>query len=165
MNEVAAVRVDLKRARVYAGGWQSWSQTGPLPATAPPPPVTSPESRAIDCQYGRTAAAGTFQGSGQLAVDPADGGPVTVIGAVDCGARVPVIQAVLRGRDLVVSADAPVTAVAGGGPGALPGALGRWGRAARRGPGRRGRCGRCRPCGARGISTIRRRPPKTSSPT
>lgn len=127
MNEVAAVRLDPERARVYAEGWQSWSQTGSLRATAPPPPVTSPESLAIDCQYGRAAAAGTFQGSGLLAVDPADGGPVTMIGAVDCGARVPVIQAVLRGRDLVVSADAPVTAVVDGGPGALPGALGRWG--------------------------------------
>lgn len=126
MNEIAAVRLDPARARVYAEGWQSWSQTGPLPATTPPPPVTSPESLAIDCQYGRAAPAGTFQGSGLLAVDPGDGRPVTVFGAVDRGSRVPVIRAVLHGRDLVVSADAPVTVVADDSAGSLAGALSRW---------------------------------------
>lgn len=125
MTEIAAVRLDPAHARVYAEGWQSWSQTGALPATTPPPPVTSPESLVIDCQYGRAAPPGTFQGAGLLAVDPADGGPVTVFGARDPGGRVPVIRAVLRGRDLVVSADAPVT-VTRDGPGPLPCALGRW---------------------------------------
>ena len=125
MTEIAAVRLDPARARVYAEGWQSWSQTGPLPAMTPPPPVTSPESLVIDCQYGRAASPGTFQGAGLLAVDPADGGPVTVFGARDPGGRVPVIRAGLRGRDLVVSADAPVT-VTRDGPGPLSSALGRW---------------------------------------
>ena len=122
MSEIAAVRLDAERARVYAEGWQSWSQAGSLPVTTPPPPVTSPESLAIDCQYGRAAPPGTFQGAGLLAVDPADGGPVTVIGAADPRSRVPVIRAVLRGRDLIVSADAPVTITKYAGPGAL----GRW---------------------------------------
>lgn len=126
MNEITAVQLDPERARVYAEGWQSWSQAGPLPATTPPPPVTSPESLAIDCQYGRPAPPGTFQGAGLLAVDPGDGGPVTVFGARDCGSRVPVIRAVRRGRDLVVSADAPVSVTRHWGPGELPGALARW---------------------------------------
>jgi alpha-galactosidase len=127
MDEIAVVRVDPARARVYAEGWQSWSQAGSFPATTAPQPVTSPESLAIDCQYGRAAPPGTFEGAGLLAVDPADGGPVTVFGAQDCASRVPVIQAVLGDGELIVSADAPVSATVDGDPGGLPGALGRWG--------------------------------------
>jgi alpha-galactosidase len=126
LPDIAAIRVEPVRARVYAEGWQSWSETGSHPATTPPRPVASPESLVIDCQYGRAAPSRTFQGAGLLAVDPGDGGPVTVIGVQDCGSRVPVIQAVLRGSDLIVCADAPVTTTQDHGPGALPGALGRW---------------------------------------
>lgn len=132
MTEIAVVRVDPERARVYAEGWQSWSQAEALPVTTPPPPVTSPESLAIDCQYCQAAPAGIFQGAGLLAVDPADGGPVTVFGALECGSRVPVIRAVRRGRDLIVSADAPVGETRYGSPGtadslgSLPCALAQW---------------------------------------
>jgi alpha-galactosidase len=126
MTQIAAARVDPARARVYAEGWQSWSQTGSFPATTAPPPVTSPESLAIDCQRGQAAPAGVFQGSGLLVIDPADGGPVTVFGARQTNSRVPLIQARLRGEELVVSADAPVTATQDHGPGGMPGALGRW---------------------------------------
>jgi hypothetical protein len=37
MSEIAAVRLDPARAQVYAEGWQSWSQAGPLPVTTAPP--------------------------------------------------------------------------------------------------------------------------------
>jgi alpha-galactosidase len=90
MTQIAAVRIDPARARVYAEGWQSWSQTGSFPATTAPLPVTSPESLAIDCQYGQASPAGVFQGSGLLAVDAADGGPVTVFGAREASSRVSV---------------------------------------------------------------------------
>lgn len=126
MPEIAAVRVDRARAMVYAEGWQSWSPAGALPVTTAPQPVTSPESLAIDCQYARAAPAGCFEGAGLLAVDPADGGPVTVFGTQDAATRVPVIQARLHGEELVVSSDAPVTITPDPGPGGVPGALGRW---------------------------------------
>jgi alpha-galactosidase len=126
MSEIAAIRVDPARGQVYAEGWQSWSQAGSLPVTTAPQPVTSPESLAIDCQYGRAAPPGTFQAAGLLAVDPADGEPVTVFGALDADSRVPVISAILRGGELIVSADAPVTSTRDRGPDRLPGALGRW---------------------------------------
>src|ERR1700734_2911658 len=126
MTQIAAVRIDPARARVHAEGWQSWSQTGSFPATTAPMPVTLPESLAIDCQYGQAAPAGVFQGSGLLAVDPADGGPVTVFGAGEASSRVPLIQARLRGEELIVSADAPVTQTRDHGPGGMRGARGRW---------------------------------------
>jgi alpha-galactosidase len=126
MTQVAAVRVDPGGARVYAEGWQSWSQTGCFPVTTAPPPVTSPESLAIDCQYGQAAPAGVFEGSGLLAVDPAGSGAVTVFGALEASSRVPVIQARLHGEELVVYANAPVTTTKDSGPGGIPGALGRW---------------------------------------
>jgi alpha-galactosidase len=127
VEPVATVTVDPRRARVYVEGWQSWSVTGVFPVTDPPPAVTWPDSLAIDCQYRRSAPPGVFEGAGLLAVDPGDGGPVTVFGApAGLPGGVPVIRAVLRGPALVVSADAPVTELALTGPGGMPAALGRW---------------------------------------
>jgi alpha-galactosidase len=127
MEQVATVPLDPARARVYAEGWQSWSVTGVFSVTDPPPPVTWPDSLAIDCQYRRSAPEGVFQGSGVLAVDPGDGAPVTVFGApAGRPDGIPVIQAVLRDSALVILSDAPVTERADSGPGGLPGALGRW---------------------------------------
>ena len=95
--------------------------------TEPPPPVTWPDSLAIDCQYRRPAPEGVFQGSGVLAVDPGNAGPVRVFGAIaGLPDGVPVIQAVLSGSALVISADAPVAELASPAPGGLPAALGRW---------------------------------------
>jgi alpha-galactosidase len=133
MNEIGCVPVRPDLARVYVEGWQSWSPAGLFPVGAPPPPVTNPESLVIDCQYGRSAPEGVFQGSGLLAVDPGEGAATVVFGAADAASRVPVIQAVLRGDRLVVSSDAPVTQRSDGGPGGILGALGRW--ADRLGPG------------------------------
>src|ERR1700678_2789539 len=121
MKQVATVPLDPARAGVYAEGGQSWSVTGVFPVTDPPPPVTWPDSLAIDCQYRRPAPVGVFQGSGVLAVDPGDAGPVTVFGAIaELPDRIPVIQAVLRGTALEISSDAPVTQLAASGPGGLP---------------------------------------------
>jgi len=127
MSETATVvLVDPARARVYAEGWQSWSETALFPVLTPPSAMLGPESLVIDCQYGQATPPGTFQGAGLLAVDPGDGGPVVVFAAADVSARVPVIRAVLSGERLTVTADAPVTRFADDGPGGVPGALGRW---------------------------------------
>ena len=88
--------------------------------------MTSPESLAIDCQYRRPAPEGVFEGAGVLAVDPGDGGPVSVFGAFPTESRASVIHAVLRDSAVVVSADAPVSRFLDDGAGGVPGALGRW---------------------------------------
>jgi alpha-galactosidase len=80
----------------------------------------------IDCQYGRSAPEGVFQGAGLLAVDPGDGAAPVVFGATDVASRVPIIRAALHGERLVVSADQPVTQASDAGPGGIAGALGRW---------------------------------------
>lgn len=133
MEEIAAIPVHPALGQVYVEGWQSWSATGLFPVAAPPPVVTRPESLVVDCQYRRSAPEGVFQGAGLLVVEPGTGAPSMVFGAADVASRVPVIQAVLRGRHLVVSSDVPVTQVPDGGPGGILGALGRW--ADRFGPG------------------------------
>jgi alpha-galactosidase len=135
VEDIAAVPVDPDLARVYVEGWQSWSPSGLFPVGEPPPPVTNPDSLVIDCQYRRPAPPGVFQGSGLLAVDPGGGAAPVVFGAVDGSCRVPVIQAVLRGEQLVVSSDAPVTQGSDGGPFGILGALGRWGDRFGPGPG------------------------------
>lgn len=127
-RQVAVVPADPERAVVYAEGWQSWSAAEPVPAGAPPPPVTAPESKVIDCQYATPAPAGVHQGSGLLAIDPGDGGPVHIFAADDAGDTVPVIQARLHGGGLAVTSDAPVSHHTGpDGQAGLASALGRWG--------------------------------------
>jgi alpha-galactosidase len=125
-REIARVPTDPRRAKIYAEGWQSWSVTEVLPATAPPQ-VISRDSLAIDCQYGAAAPPGVHQGSGLLALDPGTGGPVQLFAAPDASRWVPVIQARIRGDDVVVTADRPVSHTVDDGPGGLVGALGRWG--------------------------------------
>ncbi len=126
MEQIDAVPVHPAFGLVYAEGWQSWSGTGFFGAGAPPPVVTGADPVAMHCQYRRPAPARVFEGAGLLAVDPGDGGAPVVFGAASVAERVPVIQAVPRGGELVVSSDAPVTQVPDGGPGGVLGALGRW---------------------------------------
>lgn len=126
MDEIGSVAVRPELARVYVEGWQSWSPAGLFQVRAPPPPVTNPESLVIDWHYGRSAPEGAFQGAGVLAVDSGDGAAPVLFGAASVASRVPVIQAVLRGERLVVSADEPVTQVSDAGPGGIVGTLGRW---------------------------------------
>jgi alpha-galactosidase len=126
-REIARVPADLGRATIYAEGWQSWSVTEVLPVTAAPPPVTSRDSLAIDCQYGAAAPRGVHQGSGLLALDPGTGGPVQLFAVPDASRWIPVIQARILNDHVVVTADRPVSHTADDGPGGLVGALGRWG--------------------------------------
>jgi alpha-galactosidase len=125
-REIASLSLDPGPATVYGEGWQSWSVVQALPVTQAPYRVTAPDSVAIDCQYAAVPAAGVHQGSGLLAVDPGNGDPVEVFGAVRADRRVPLIQASMHNGLLVVSADAPVAHTTDPGPGGLTGALGRW---------------------------------------
>lgn len=126
-HEVAEVLVEPARARLYAEGWQSWSATEEIPATAVPYRVTAPGSLVINCQYRTAAPEAVHQGSGLLAVEPGNGGPVRLFAAPDAASFLPVVQARLRGSTLAVSSDSPVDDIADAGPGGLKGSLGRWG--------------------------------------
>jgi alpha-galactosidase len=123
---IAVVPAEPALASVYAEGWQSWSAVTVVPAFAAPRPVTSLESLVVDCQYGAAAPAGVHQGSGLLAIDSGNGGPVDVFATASAGHQVPVIQARLHNAAIVVSADAPVTRHTDWAEGGLAGALGRW---------------------------------------
>jgi alpha-galactosidase len=127
MEEIAAVPVHPVLARVYAEGWQSWSPVGMQPASAPPPAVTSAQEIVQTCQYQRAAPEGTHRASGLLAVEPGGGAPPVLFGASSVAEQVPVIQAVLRDNQLIVSADGPVVEATDSGPFGMLGALGRWG--------------------------------------
>jgi alpha-galactosidase len=142
-REIVSIPLNPGLATIYAEGWQSWSVVRVLPVTAAPFRVTAPDSVAIDCQYAAVPAAGVHQGSGLLAIDPGNGGPVEVFAALHADSRVPVIAATMHNGMLMVSADSPVAHTADAGPGGLAGALGRWaaGFAARAGV----RAGRLRP--------------------
>jgi len=126
-REIAVLPVDSARARLYTEGWQSWSVTGQVPVASEPYQVTAANSLAIDCQYRQAAPPGVHQGSGLLAVDPGDGGPVHVVGARSAASIVPVVRAALHGDRLVITADEPVDYLADPGPGGIAGALARWG--------------------------------------
>ena len=96
---VDEVPVDVRRARVYEEGWQSWSPTRWYRADA------TSKRPALDWQHLMRFRAGTelpargFQGSGLLAVDPGTGDPVRVYGAAHSPDRVPSIRAELAGEN------------------------------------------------------------------
>ncbi|HUD40022.1 MAG TPA: glycoside hydrolase family 36 protein [Streptosporangiaceae bacterium] len=125
-DEITSFPLDPDRASIYAEGWQSWSVAGVLPVSQAPHRVTAPESVVIDCQYAAVPPAGVHRGSGLLAVDPGNGNPVEVFGALDADRRVPVIEARMRNGSLLVSADGPVAHISDAGPGSLTGSLSRW---------------------------------------
>ncbi|GAA2118414.1 glycoside hydrolase family 36 protein [Actinomadura napierensis] len=96
------------RTRVFEFGWQSWSPTGAYrPGEAPPRPADD-NVQTICYRPETPVPAGAFQGEGLLAVDPGDGGPVSVFSGPG-PEEVPSIRAREAGDRLVVSADGPVT--------------------------------------------------------
>ncbi|KAA2252166.1 alpha-galactosidase [Solihabitans fulvus] len=118
--------VDPARAVVHEQGWQSWSpSTGYALGEQPHRP--NAEKRRIGCYRPETApGADVFWGEGLLAVDPGDGGPVTVVAAVEPTGTVPSIRARAVDGRVVVAADGPVRVVTDAGAGGVPGALARW---------------------------------------
>ncbi len=117
---VDEVPVDLRTARVYAEGWQSWS-----PATWYPVNTTGLEP-GEDWQHtmvfrpGTPVAAVGVQAEGLLVVDPGTGEPARCYGAVD-PRSVPTLRTVLDHDRMVVRASGEVreTADPGGGEAAL----------------------------------------------
>jgi alpha-galactosidase len=120
---VEVLPVDVRLARVYEHGWQSWSPAATYAVDATSYRPGRPEIATMCYRPERPAPARGFQGEGLLAVDPGDGGPVRVYGATGPIA-VPSIRAALAHGRLTVSADRPVTPALL--PGPLPAALGSW---------------------------------------
>jgi alpha-galactosidase len=123
-SDIDEVAVDPVRGHVYEHGWQSWSPTTSYPVT-----VTSYRApdRNIETMCYRSdspAPAEGFQGEGLLAVDPGDGGPVTVYGAAEGFSTVPSIRASYLDGRVRVAANGPVDVVRGNGT--LDSALGAW---------------------------------------
>ncbi|MEU9019782.1 glycoside hydrolase family 36 protein [Actinomadura sp. NPDC048394] len=96
------------RTRVFEFGWQSWSPTGAYRPGETPPRPADDNVQTICYRPETPVPAGAFQGEGLLAVDPGDGGPVSVF-AGPGPEDVPSIRAREAGGRLVVSADGPVT--------------------------------------------------------
>jgi alpha-galactosidase len=111
------------RTRVFEFGWQSWSPTGVYRLDETPPRAADDNVQTICYRPETPAPAGVFQGEGLVAVDPGDGGPVSVFFGPG-PAQVPSIRVHRRGDRLMVSADGPVVCrdVEGG----LETALGQW---------------------------------------
>jgi alpha-galactosidase len=122
--EIASVDVDPALARVYEHGWQSWSPTASYALTERPRRPSSDKYRLLCYRADREAPADAFQGEGLLALDPGDGGRVRLWSAADPRRAVASIRATVRGRQVVVEADGPVTEAAY--PLTLEEALARW---------------------------------------
>src|SRR4051795_12534585 len=107
---VDELRVDVRRARFYAEGWQSWSPTTWARWGSPHRPQ-EPWQHVMRFRPGTPLAAGdAIQGEGLLLVDPGIGGPTRLYAVQDAREHVTTIQAALSGDRLTVTADGPVTA-------------------------------------------------------
>jgi alpha-galactosidase len=129
MQELARVQADPRRARLYVEGWQSWSFTAPALLDSPPWRPRSRNGVTMDCQGGALPPEGTSCGSGLLALDPGDGGPVELFGAHSAAHMVPLVHLSWQTKQAVLSSDSPeaLEHVSDAGPGGLAGALARFG--------------------------------------
>lgn len=110
-RDVAEVRDQPGRLRVYEHGWQSWSPTGLYPATSTSPRPRHPGAHPTGFRPDRALPATGFQGEGLLAV-VADDGATRLWYAPDPWREVASIRAAVLADRVVVSADGPVTEIA-----------------------------------------------------
>lgn len=106
-TEIASIEVDRETGTVYEMGWQSWSPSTVYPVTAT---SSRPVNEFFQIFYRPETPAPRhgFQGEGLLAVQPSADPGVHVFSAIDGRVGVPSIRAELVGRELRISADAPV---------------------------------------------------------
>ncbi len=126
MEPIAELKVDPTRGRVFEHGWQSWSTTTTYRVDERPHRPANEANRILHYRPESHPTEEAFHGEGLLAVDPGDGGPITVFAAPDARTAVPSVRAEPRGDRLIVSADGPVEHHEDDGPGGLDGALARW---------------------------------------
>lgn len=107
MQDLISLPVGAARARVYAEGWQSWSYTCPTSLAGEPWRPRSPNAAIMHCQDGVVPDGRSWFGCGLVALDPGDGSPVEVIGAVDAVAAVPQVRLRLEAGRAVVAVAPP----------------------------------------------------------
>lgn len=105
--DVGEISCDSRHARVFEHGWQSWSPSGTYRLDERPPRAADATIQTLAYRPETPVPDGVFQGEGLLAVDPGDGGPVSIWSAPD-PLTVPSIRARTDGTHLKVSADGPV---------------------------------------------------------
>jgi alpha-galactosidase len=131
--DVGELTCDPRRALIFEHGWQSWSPTGAYRLDETPPRAADDNIQIVCYRPETPVPAEVFQGEGLVAVDPGDGGPVSIWSAPS-PVEIPSIRVRQEGarrqaghqdeRRLVISADGPVRhwQVAGG----LGPALAQW---------------------------------------
>jgi len=103
------VVVDVRTARVYAEGWQSWSPASWYPAgTAGLAPAVGWQ-HAMRFRPGTPVAEHEVQAEGVLAIDPGNGEPARCYGSLD-PTGVPTLNAALEGDRLLVRTTGEVRA-------------------------------------------------------
>jgi alpha-galactosidase len=106
-TDVAEVRADPARTRVYEHGWQSWSPSGLHPATGRSPRPARPNWQWMAYRPETPGPPEGFQGEGLLAV-VAEDGTARLWVAPEPTRAVPSIRARAQADRVVVSADGPV---------------------------------------------------------
>lgn len=126
LRTVAEISVDPDTARIHEQGWQSWSPSTGYRIGERPHRWVEPFHRIVCYRAESDPAAGVYCGEGLLAVDPGEGGPITVVAASSPTVAVPTILASYVDGRVVVSADGDVVVRIDDGPGGVQGAYARW---------------------------------------
>lgn len=106
-EDVGEVDCDPRAALVFEHGWQSWSPSGTYRLDERPPRPADSTIQILCYRPETPVPSGVFQGEGLIAVDPGNGGPVSIWSAPS-PVEVPSIRARHEGGRVVVSADGPV---------------------------------------------------------
>lgn len=105
--DVGEITCDARQALVFEHGWQSWSPSGAYRLDERPPRAADSTIQILCYRPETPVPDGVFQGEGLIAVDPGDGGPVSIWSAPS-PVEVPSIRARIEGERVIVSADGPV---------------------------------------------------------
>lgn len=108
---VDEVSVDVRTARIYAEGWQSWSPATWYPVDSTGPNPGTDWRHEMRFRPGTPVAADGIQAEGLLVVDPGTDEPSRCYGAVD-PLSVPTLRTVLEHDRIVVRATGEVRATA-----------------------------------------------------
>jgi alpha-galactosidase len=126
LRTVAEISVDPDTAVVHEQGWQSWSPSTGYRLGERPHRWVEPAHRIVCYRAESDPAPDVYAGEGLLAVDPGEGGPITLITAASPTVEVPSIEASFVDGRVVVSANGDVVVRTDDGPGGVQGAYARW---------------------------------------
>ncbi|WP_341954636.1 glycoside hydrolase family 36 protein [Salinibacterium sp. TMP30] len=105
---IAEIPIDVRTARVYEFGWQSWTPSTAYSINDLSFRASTPARAVSGYRANRPKPLAGFQGDGLLAIETDDSGPVTVFGAIDGRTEVPTIRATVQDNNIVVESDGAV---------------------------------------------------------